>query len=230
MKPIFYIGGSKGGVGKSKLAFALIYFFQTKDIPLLIIETDNSNPDVYKTHAPYENENFIVRQVNLDNANGWIQLVNLADEYDEHFMIINSAARSIEGIEKYSETLRLSLKELDRDFITFWMINRQRDSIELLKYFMNIFDKESLHVFMNNFFGSRDEFSFFDETKTKATVEDRGGKIVEFPELASRVADQLYSSRIPIAEGMKNFVIGDRAELKRWVQACEQVFLQLKIL
>ncbi len=230
MKPIFYIGGSKGGVGKSKLAFALINYFYAKKIPMLIIETDTSNPDVYKTHAPFEDENFIAKEVNLDNSEGWINLVNLADEYDDHFIIINSAARSMEGIEKYSLTLKNTLKELERDFITFWIINRQRDSVELLRKFMQFFEDTKVHVFLNNYYGTRDKFTLFHETKTRATIEEKEGLILDFPELADRVADQLYSARIPIFEGIKKFKIGDRAELNRWLNACNENFDKLKIM
>ncbi len=52
--PIYYIGGSKGGVGKSIVAFAFIDYLIGKGIKVLLVETDNSNPDVYKTHYPYE--------------------------------------------------------------------------------------------------------------------------------------------------------------------------------
>ena len=44
--PIFYIGGSKGGVGKSKMAFALIDYLKERGQSLLLLETDNANPDV----------------------------------------------------------------------------------------------------------------------------------------------------------------------------------------
>ncbi len=230
MKPIFYIGGGKGGVGKSKLTFALINYFYDKNIPILIIDTDTSNPDVYKTHTPFENENLLVKQVNLDISDGWIELVNLADEYDEHFIIINSAARNLAGIEKYSLTLKNTLKELDREFITFWIINRQRDSVELLKHFMTYFNNEKIHVFLNNYFGYREKFSLFLESKTKIALESKDGLIMDFPELADRVADQLYSARVPVFEGLKKFRIGDKAELNRWTELCEKMFFQLNIL
>ncbi len=229
MKPIFYIGGSKGGVGKSKLTFAFIHYCYEKKYPLLVIETDTSNPDVFKTHSPHTDDNLIVKQLNLDTSDGWIELVNLADEYDEHFIIINSAARSLEGIEKYSMTLKNTLSELKRDFITFWIINRQRDSVELLRYYMQYFEDMPIHVFLNNYYGSRDKFVLFNESKTKGAIQNRNGLILDFPELADRVADQLYSSRIPIFKGLTEFKIGDRAELARWVKVCNEKFSEFKI-
>ena len=44
--PIFYVGGSKGGVGKSKLTFALIDYLLDDGKQVLLLESDTSNPDV----------------------------------------------------------------------------------------------------------------------------------------------------------------------------------------
>ncbi|MFG6374719.1 MAG: hypothetical protein K1W05_02075, partial [Desulfovibrio sp.] len=53
---IFYVGGSKGGVGKSKMSFHLVDYQHYKWENDMSIESDNSNPDVYKAHEPYKND------------------------------------------------------------------------------------------------------------------------------------------------------------------------------
>ena len=40
--PIYYVGGSKGGVGKSKLAFALIDYLKEREQQILLLETDSA--------------------------------------------------------------------------------------------------------------------------------------------------------------------------------------------
>lgn len=97
---IYYVGGSKGGVGKSKLSFALIDYLITLEKKVLLLETDTSNPDTYKTHHPHEKDNMICKIIDLDVSEGWIKLVNYADEFPEHVAVINSAARSNTGIKK----------------------------------------------------------------------------------------------------------------------------------
>jgi len=44
-KPIYWVGGSKGGVGKSLVTMATL---DTSGETLLLIECDTSNPDVWK--------------------------------------------------------------------------------------------------------------------------------------------------------------------------------------
>ncbi len=97
--PIIYIGGSKGGVGKSKMSFALIDYLRRNKEQVLLVESDNANPDVYKAHVKLthglEDEGLVCKILDLDTAEGWIELVNEADKYPDHTLVINSAARSV---------------------------------------------------------------------------------------------------------------------------------------
>ena len=187
---IFYVGGSKGGVGKSKLSFALIDHLIARKKKVLLLETDTSNPDTYKAHHPHENDNLDCKIVDLDVSEGWIKLVNYADEFPEHVAVINSAARSNSGIAKYGAMLRETLGELDRELVTFWMLNRQRDSLELLRGFLNSFPDALIHVCRNLYFGEAEKFELYGKSKAKDIIEKKG-KTLDFPDLADRVADKL---------------------------------------
>ena len=220
---ILYVGGSKGGVGKSMMAFALIDYLKERGRSVLFLETDNANPDVFKAHQPHENETLVCKPVNLDVAEGWIELVNLCDAHPGHVAVINSAARSTTGIEKYGETLKETLADLQRELTAFWLINRQLDSVELLRSFLAVFPDALVHVCRNLHFGEAGRFTIYNESKTRKAIEQRG-RTLDFPELANRVADKLYSERLPIWEAMAGLPLGDRAELKRWRSLCAAMF------
>ena len=221
--PIFYVGGSKGGVGKSKLSFALIDYLTTREKKVLLLETDTSNPDVYKTHHVHENGSLVCKIVDLDVSEGWIKLVNHADEFPGHVAVINSAARSNTGIEKYGAMLRETLGELDRELMTFWMLNRQRDSLELLRGFLNAFPDALTHACRNMYFGAPEKFELYSKSKAREIIEKKG-LTLDFPDLADRVADKLYSERLPVWIALAEFPLGDRAELRRWRQKCAEMF------
>jgi hypothetical protein len=59
---IFYVGGGKGGVGKSMVSLTLVQYLIDKygdSKPIHLIETDESNPDVgrvYKVYASFDRE------------------------------------------------------------------------------------------------------------------------------------------------------------------------------
>jgi hypothetical protein len=221
--PILYIGGSKGGVGKSKLAFALIDYLIAREKNVLLLETDSSNPDVYKAHQPHENVALVCKLVNLDHADGWIELVNYCDENPGHTAVVNSAARSNTGMENHGAMLKETLEDLQRELTAFWVINRQRDSIELLRSFVDVFPEAHVHVCRNLYFGEADKFELYNESKTKKSVE-KTGMTLDFPALANRVADKLYSGRQTIQHALGELPLGDRAELKRWRVRCAEMF------
>ena len=211
-KRIYLIGGSKGGVGKSMVTMSTVDYLQQQGETVLLIESDTGNPDVWKAYK----ETTETELVNLDDADGWIQLVNLCDSHPESVVVVNSAARNNQGVSAYGETLNGTLAELKRTLITLWVINRQRDSLELLKEYMDAIPNAVIHVFRNGYFGDEKKFELYNGSKLKTAIEERGGKSVTFPDLADRVSDDLYSKRISIAAALKEFPIGNRAELSRW--------------
>jgi hypothetical protein len=221
--PIYYVGGSKGGVGKSKLAFALIDYLKERGHSVLLLETDSANPDVWKAHQPHESPSLVCKPVNLDAAEGWIELVNHCEAFPGHIAVINSAARSNAGMERYGATLKETLEELQRELVAFWIINRQLDSVELLRSFLTVFPEALVHVCRNLYFGEAGKFELYNESKTRKLIEQRGLSL-DFPALADRVADRIYSDRLPIWEALAGLPLGDRAELKRWRSRCAEMF------
>lgn len=211
-KQIFIVGGSKGGVGKSMVATALIDFLSEQGKSVLLVESDTSNPDVWKAHSNATD----CELIDLDKADGWIELVNACDSKPDHVVVVNTAARNNAGVTRYGQTLQSTLSELGRELVTLWVINRQRDSIELLKAYTDAITTGSVHVIRNSFFGAEDKFELYNASKTRKMIEDRGGLSLTFPELADRVSDDLYSRRMSIAVALKELQIGNRAELARW--------------
>ena len=182
MKRIYWIGGSKGGVGKSAVSMALLDHLG-ESCPLLV-ETDTANPDVAKAYGN------VVRTelLDLDESDGWIELINLCSEHPGP-VVINSAARS--DVAKNGMNLDLALPELGRELVVFWVINRQRDSIELLRDFLTGVKSGRVHVVRNLHFGASSKFELFEKSKIRQEIENAGGKVLDFPDLADRVADDL---------------------------------------
>ncbi|WP_302978455.1 protein mobD [Bilophila wadsworthia] len=222
-EPIYYIGGSKGEVGKSKVCFALIDYLIGAGKNVLLLESDTANPDVFKAHLSHADDSLVCRQTDLDVPEGWIEMVNKINEFPDHAVVINSAARSNTGIEKYGAMLRETLDELNRNLVTFWVINRQRDSLELVRGFLNAFPDALIHICRNLYYGPPEKFELYNKSKSREIVEKKG-RTLDFPDLADRVADKLYSGRKPIWVAFSELPIGDRAELRRWKNAYTEMF------
>jgi len=216
---IYLIGGSKGGVGKSMVTMATVDYLLERGESVLLIESDTSNPDVWKAYK----DSTETELINLDEADGWIQLVNICDSKPDNIVVINTAARNNQSVTAYGETLNSTLAELKRKLITLWVINRQRDSLELLKEYMDAIPNTMVHVIRNAYFGEEKKFELYNNSKLRATIEGRGGRSVTFPDLADRVSDDLYSKRMSISVALKELPIGNRAELIRWRNEVKKV-------
>jgi hypothetical protein len=220
---IWWIGGSKGGVGKSMTALAVVDHFLEAGRPVTLVECDTSNPDVGKM---YQTLVQAMDLIDLDQRDGWLRLVNVCAGHPEDVIVINTAARSNVAVRQYGELLEESLGELGK-MLALWVINRQRDSVELLKEFMEVLPSAELHVVRNAYFGKEAQFELYNSSQLRTLIESRGGKSLTLPDLADRVADDLYSQRLSISAAAKVLPIGNRAELTRWRREVRRVLHQL---
>jgi hypothetical protein len=219
-KNIYFVGGSKGGVGKSIVSMALANYLKESGEKVLLIDSDTSNPDVWKSY----NSSYNCQLIDLDDGDGWVHLVNLCDANNDSVVVINSAARNTAGIVKYAETLNSTLAELNRKLTTLWVINRHRDSLELLKEYIGAMQNSKINVIRNSYFSEEKKFELYNNSNIRTAIEAKGGKSLTFPDLADRVTDDLYTNRMTIEAVLKESSIGNRAEIMRWRNEVKKVF------
>ena len=224
-RPVYLVSNSKGGVGKSLVSMALVDFLLSREEEVLVIETDDSNPDVFKA---YEGSGEAECEVlSLDDANGWIDLADLCEAEKERTVVINGAARSIRSICDHGETLGISLEELKRPLVTLWVINTKRDSLELLSRFMETLPEAQVHVIRNLYWGDEGRFGLYNDSNLRKKVEERGGRTVNLGKVAERVTAVLSNDRMTLREASTKLTIGTRAEVKRWQKVCARMFGEL---
>ena len=200
---IFYVGGGKGGVGKSMVSLTLVDFLLTKygdSKTIHLIETDESNPDVgrvYKGKIPVSNS------ILDENQKGWILMAGLIEQSRDTLFVINSAARSNLGIRKNGGNFVAVLEsgKVPYDFVTFWPMNRQKDSVTLLEDFIAHVTYGPVFPIRNNYFGEEEDFTlfskYFDESRE---LQNRVVTALDFPPLADIIADDFYTGGKTIPE------------------------------
>lgn len=222
-QPIVFISGSKGGVGKSITSMAVLDYLLTEHRYLRLLEGDTTNPDVLKSYQQ-DTEGEIV---DLDSVEGWIHLVNVAEANPFKVIVVNTPARNNDAVSAHGRLLLDSLPELGRQLMTLWVINRQRDSLELLEDYMQTMQSPHgvVHVVRNGYFGEERKFELFEQSPLREAIAEQSGQAVYLPDLADRVTDELYSRRITLDEAAKQLKLGDRAELQRWRQGVKQTLI-----
>lgn len=216
--PIFLIGGCKGGVGKSMVGEALVDDLLRRGARVLLVETDLSVPDVWRAYERMPGVEG--RTLDLDDVNGWIVLGTTLSQHPRQVAVVNTAARNDRGIVSYGAMLTRALAKLRRPLITLWVINRQRDSLELLDDYLRVMPDALIHVIRNGHFGPAGKFELYNGSRFRERIEARGGRSLTFPDLADRVSDALRLGRLAIAKALDEreapIDFGSRLELERW--------------
>jgi hypothetical protein len=209
---IYYIGGSKGGVGKSIITTVLVQFLldrygEKKTIHL--IETDESNPDVGRIY----NGKIPVTPIVLDEREtGWITFFELLEKSEDTIFVVNSAARSSRGIEANGENFSLALQDqsVPYELVTFWPINRQLDCVNLLMDYLRVIRYGPVFTIRNTYWGEPKDFLIYDsminKAKNKELAQSRINEVLDFPSLNDLITLQFYSygKTIPEVAGKLN--------------------------
>ena len=126
------------------------------------------------------------------------------------------------------------LTKIGRRFIAVWVINAQRDSVELLLDYRGVMRQSDtaqqigkIHVIRNAGENYRTEFPQFTGSDIEADIESSGGRVATFPTLARRVVDDIYNERIPISDAKERMLFGNHAELMRWKRLVFQMLSEV---
>ena len=152
--------------------------------------------------------------------------MNLVESRPESTIVINTGARNQTGITNFGRTLRKALPELKRKLGVFWLIDRKRESLELLSDFSEALPEAEIHVVRNMYLGAESKFELYNGSNMRAAIEKAGGKSLNFPELADRVTDAMNKGRLTIAKACKELSFGDRMEVERWRDECREMLLE----
>ena len=231
MKNLVYVGGSKGGTGKSMVCMALVNHFRTQ-FPrdeILLIETDSSNPDVGRLYRRTEGVISSGLLLNEDDS-GWMRMVDDIAKTSVRHVVINSMAASNLGIQSHGALLDNNILNgrLDVKFSVFWALNRNKDSVVLLRDFLKWMKSATVYPVLNLYFGKEEEFLFYRAASDiQQMILDRGGRSLVFPGLNDLIADRLYTDEINLEELPSHLGLGMRTGLERWLSLVDETFKQV---
>lgn len=212
MTKVIYVGGGKGGVGKSLVSMAAVDWQVSVGRRVLLVEGDGANPDVYKCY-----ERLIpVRTCDFDVEDGWNDLGDLAESGEAEVIVVNSGARVIEGVRRYGHVMEDCARAGVMDLAVLWPINRLRDSISALKDFRAVVRTGQVGVIRNLFFGPQEKFTRWERSTYAQDLLKSGARVADLDELSDRLIDKIYDDRMPIAEIARSGGIVDRSNIGHW--------------
>ncbi len=128
MSQIHFIGGEKGGVGKSLLARVLAQYFIDRDLPFVGFDTDRSHGALLRFYADY------AAPIPLDGHDSLDRVVEAAAEDPARRVLVDLAAQTQTALVRWLD--EAGVAELAAEIgigLNYWhVMDAGRDSVDLL--------------------------------------------------------------------------------------------------
>ena len=215
MKDLIFCTGFKGGIGKSFMTAAVVDYLATKSDDIVIIDSDSSIPDIYKTF----NDIYKTETCNLFLDEGWSRLFSICEENNDKHIVVNCAAGADKAIIQNIKHIKLASEILNRRLISFFMLNDEKDSLNLLDKYYNAthgIRNHRMAVVKNGYFGDDAVFDVYNTSNLKTKIELTGCVSYYLSELAPHVRQKIKLERKSFADAASILSFGDRIFLDAW--------------
>jgi hypothetical protein len=219
MSRIHFIGGEKGGVGKSVMARLLAQYYIDREIPFQVYDADLSHGAMMRYYADYSEPVDITRYEKAD------QIAERTAESGAT-AIVDMAAQSSKPLSRWiDETGLLELAEDLGLSLTFWhVMDDGTDSLNLLQQIFETYGEGQNYVVVRNF-GRGSDFTYFDESETADLAKQFNAKVIDLPALhppTMRKIDHISASFWAAANNADSHVgptlgLLERQRVKTWL-------------
>jgi hypothetical protein len=177
MNRIHFIGGEKGGVGKSVMARVLAQYYIDRGMPFQVFDADISHGAMSRYYAEY------TKAVDLGQFESADQIVEQAAETGLT-TIVDMAAQASRQLERWiSEAGLLELATELELGLTFWhVMDDGSDSLKLFRKLLDSYGETARYVVVRNF-GRGSDFSAFDTSEIASQAQQMGVQLIDLPGL-----------------------------------------------
>lgn len=177
MTRIHFVGGEKGGVGKSVLARILAQYHIDRNKPFRAFDADLSHGALIRYYGDFS------ESVDISDFESADKIAEVAAE-EGCDVIVDLAAQSSRNVDRWmAESGLLELAEEIGLTVTFWHVMDDRtDSVRLLDATLNTYGSDPEYMLVRNH-GCGKDFSLFDESEAKAKAETFGAQVIDLPHL-----------------------------------------------
>ena len=192
MSYIHFIGGEKGGVGKSLVARLLAQHFIDRSLPFLGFDTDKSHGALLRFYADFAAPAVLDKHDSLD------PIIEHAVEDPQRRILVDLAAQTQHALAKWMDDADvLALAEAHGLTLTWWhVMDAGRDSVDLLRQWLDQFGgRIKLVLVLNEVRGDR--FEILEASGERARAEALGASVMtlrHLPDTTMQKIDQQSTS------------------------------------
>ncbi len=223
MKSVNFVGGEKGGVGKSVVSRVLAQYFIDHAKPFTGYDTDRSHPSFRRFYADY------AAQIVVDAYEGLDQIVS-SFEVDpqqaiDQKVIVDLAAQTAQPLSRWINDADLLSLFSDLDVrVYFWHVtDGGKDSVNLLGRLTETYGDKANFIIVRNM-GRGQDFSLLDDSSELKLAIDLGARVITMPQLheaSMRKIDAQNASfwaAMHHREGQNALGLLERQRVKTWLK------------
>jgi hypothetical protein len=220
MSKVHFIGGDKGGVGKSVVARLLTQWCLDRQLAFAAVDADASHGALVRHYGDY------TRTVDLSLFETADEILTLATECDRR-VIVDLPAQGDRALAAWiSEAGILDLARESSVDVVFWhVMDDGKDAVSTLDRLLNRHGRAARYVIVENL-GRGTDFSLFDRSPTRVLANEMGALTLQLSELHAAAMRKIDRSDASFWAAVNNldfspalFTRMDRQRIKVWMQA-----------
>ena len=217
MSSIHFIGGEKGGVGKSLTARLLAQYMIDQQIPFLGFDTDRSHGALLRFYEGFASP------VVLDKREAFDVVVEAATENPERRILVDLAAQTHDPLVQWIDDA--GVIELAQELgvtLTYWhVMDAGKDSVDLLGKLLDRFGASLQYVLVRNQVRGAD-FAVLDQSGLQDKAMALGAKVITLKKLHEGVVNKIDADSSSFWKATQSEPGGlglmDRQRLKMWLR------------
>ncbi|SCC94466.1 putative mobilization protein MobD [Thiomonas sp. X19] len=231
MSKLHFIGGEKGGVGKSLVSRLLAQYMIDHHLPFIGFDTDKSHGALLRFYADYASPVIIDRYESLD------RIVDAAMEQPDRRILVDLAAQTHQFLVRWIEDSGLlDLREDLGMSIVYWhVMDSGRDSVDLLRALLGQFGgRMQLVLVLNEVRGDR--FDILDASGLKTRAEDLGVRVIGLRHLQDTTIQKIdahntsFWAAVNLPDPSGNGLgLMERQRVKIWMSRTYKAFGQVQV-
>jgi len=220
MASLNFIGGEKGGVGKSLTARVLAQYMIDKEIPFLGFDTDRSHGALMRFYSGYASP------VVMDHYEALDVVVEAAADQPGRRILVDLAAQTHEPLVKWMEDTGVvnMANEMGITIFYWHVMDAGKDSVDLLQKLLDRFGTGLKYVLVRNQVRGND-FSVLEQSGQQQRAIELGAKIVTIRKLHDGVMQKIdagsssfWKAKTPGDPGSAGLGLMDRQRVKMWLR------------
>lgn len=217
MSNVHFIGGEKGGVGKSMTSRLLAQYLIDAGTPFIGFDSDQSHGTFSRFYSEFASPLIVDDYESLD------QLIILAQENPNSDLIIDLAAQTSTRLGKWieeSDALVL-FQELGSQVYLWHVMDDGADSVTLLNNLLNRYPQDFIKIVVVTNQGRGECFEHFEQSTTYQKAKNRNALFITIgklqPQLAARI-DFTNTSFWAAANNIDVMNIIERSRVRVWIK------------